>query len=129
MNNKTLESLLVEANDQIKRLSYEETVTKTQNSNHVIIDVREESEVAFSGLIKNAINIPRGVIEFKLKPGSLENPIPIDADTNILLYCAAGFRAALAAKSLEDSGFHNVFNIGGFGEWVSNGGEIETSLK
>ena len=39
MNNKTLESLLVEANDQIKRLSYEEALAKIQNPNHVIIDV------------------------------------------------------------------------------------------
>lgn len=124
MNNKTLESLLVEANDQIKRLSYEETVTKIQNSNYVIIDVREESEVAFSGLIKNAVNIPRGVIEFKLKPNSLDNPIHIDSATDILLYCAAGFRSALAAKALEDAGFENVYNIGGFGEWISNGGDI-----
>jgi len=124
MNNKTLESLLAEANDQIKRLSYEEAVTKIQNSNHVIIDVREESEVAFSGLIKNAVNIPRGVIEFKLKPNSLDNPINIDSDTDILLYCAAGFRSALAAKALQDAGFENVYNIGGFGEWVSNGGDI-----
>ena len=124
MNNKTLESLLVEANDQIKRLSYEETVTKIKNSNHVIIDVREESEVAFSGLIKNAVNIPRGVIEFKLKPNSLDNPIHIDSATDILLYCAAGFRSALAAKVLEDAGFENVYNIGGFGEWISNGGDI-----
>ena len=124
MNNKTLESLLVEANDQIKRLSYEEAVTKIQKSNHVIIDVREESEVAFSGLIKNAINIPRGVIEFKLKPDSPDNPIHIDSDTDILLYCAAGFRSALAAKALEDTGFKNVYNIGGFGEWVSNGGDV-----
>ena len=124
MNNKTLESLLVEANDQIKRLSYEETVNKIQNSNHVIIDVREESEVAFSGLIRNAVNIPRGVIEFKLKPNSLDNPIHIDSATDILLYCAAGFRSALAAKALEDAGFENVYNIGGFGEWISNGGDI-----
>ena len=128
MNNKTLESLLVEANDQIKRLSYEEAVTKIQNPNHVIIDVREESEVAFSGLIKNAINIPRGVIEFKLKPDSLDNPINIDSDTNILLYCAAGFRSALAAKALEDSGFQNVYNIGGYGEWVSNGGDVTKDI-
>ena len=28
-------------------------------------------------------------------------------------------------KLLEDIGFKNVFNIGGFGEWLSNGGEIE----
>ena len=128
MNNKTLESLLVEANDQIKRLTYEETLAKIQNPNHVIIDVREESEVAFSGLIKNAVNIPRGVIEFKLKPDSIDNPIHIDSDTNILLYCAAGFRSALAAKALEDSGFQNVYNIGGYAEWVSNGGDVSKDI-
>ena len=128
MNNKTLESLLVEANDQIKRLSYEEAVIKIQKSNHVIIDVREESEVAFSGLIKNAINIPRGVIEFKLKPDSLDNIIHIDSNTDILLYCAAGLRSALAAKALEDSGFKNVYNIGGYGEWVSNGGDVTKDI-
>ncbi|MDA9342466.1 rhodanese-like domain-containing protein [Gammaproteobacteria bacterium] len=128
MNNKTLESLLVEANDQIKRLSYEETLAKIQNPNHVIIDVREESEVAFSGLIKNAVNIPRGVIEFKLKPDSPDNPIHIDSDTDILLYCAAGSRSALAAKALEDSGFQNVYNIGGYGEWVSNGGDVTKDI-
>jgi|TARA_B110000967_G_scaffold20685_1_gene19317 rhodanese-related sulfurtransferase len=125
MANKTLESLLIEANDQIKKLSYEETVEIIHNSKHVIIDVREESEVNFSGLIKNAVNIPRGVIEFKLKPNSLQNPINIDSDTTILVYCAAGFRSALAAKSLEDAGFDNVFNIGGFAEWISNGGDLE----
>lgn len=52
MNNKTLESLLVEANDQIKRLSYEEAVTKIQKSNHVIIDVRKSLRLPFQDLLK-----------------------------------------------------------------------------
>jgi rhodanese-related sulfurtransferase len=55
----------------------------------------------------------------------LHNPITINDDTFILVYCAGGYRSALAAKVLEDIGFKNVFNIGGFGEWISNGGEIE----
>ena len=125
--NISLNTLLEEANKQIKRLTYEETVNIIDNKPYVIIDVREESEVHNLGLIKNAINIPRGVIEFKLAPNSLQNPIPINNDTFILVYCAGGYRSALAAKVLEDIGFKNVFNIGGFGEWLSNGGEIETS--
>ena len=43
----------------------------------------------------------------------------------ILIYCAAGARAALAAKTLMDIGYKGVFNLGGFNEWVENGGEIE----
>lgn len=122
--NISLNTLLEEANKQIQRLTFEETTEIINNQPHVIIDVREESEVQALGLIKNAINIPRGVIEFKLAPNSLHNPITINDDTFILVYCAGGYRSALAAKVLEDIGFKNVFNIGGFGEWLSNGGEI-----
>ena len=43
----------------------------------------------------------------------------------ILVYCAAGARAALAAKTLMYIGYKDVFNLGGFKEWVENGGEIE----
>mgnify|MGYP005729779515 FL=1 len=80
-----------------------------------------------SGLIKNAIHIPRGLIEFKLSPDLPNNPFNIDKDTNILVYCAGGFRSALAAKTLSDMGFHNVFNMGGFQEWIDSGGEIQAT--
>ena len=49
----------------------------------------------------------------------------IEDNTNILVYCAGGYRSALAAKSLLDLGFKNVYNLGGFQEWVESGGEIQ----
>ena len=128
MQTKTLEALLIEANDLVKRLSYEESVDLINNTQTVIIDVREESEVYNLGLIKNAVHIPRGLLEFKLSPNSPNNPILINDDTNILVYCAGGYRSALAAKSLLDLGFKNVFNLGGFQEWVESGGEIQPNV-
>ena len=128
MQTKTLEALLIEANDLIKRLSYDESVDLINNTQTVIIDVREESEVYNLGLIKNAVHIPRGLLEFKLSPNSPNNPILINDDTNILVYCAGGYRSALAAKSLLDLGFKNVFNLGGFQEWVESGGEIQPNV-
>ena len=125
MSQTSLESMLSEANQNIKRLDFSETENIIKNTNHVIIDVREESEVQSHGLIKNAIHIPRGLIEFKLKPYSSDNPVTIDDDTNILVYCAGGYRSALAAQTLVNLGFNNVYNIGGFGEWVSNGGQLQ----
>ena len=125
MSQTNLESMLSEANQNIKRVDFSETENMTKNTNHVIIDVREESEVQIHGLIKNAIHIPRGLIEFKLKPYSFDNPVTIDDDTNILVYCAGGYRSALAAQTLVNLGFNNVYNIGGFGEWVSNGGQLQ----
>ena len=121
MQIKSLELLLEEANKQIKRLSYDDSIDLIKNHSTLIIDVREESEVHFSGVIKNAIHIPRGLIEFKISNISTIT----EEDTNILVYCAGGYRSALAAKTLKDFGFKNVFNIGGYEEWILNGGEIQ----
>ena len=128
MQTKTLEELLIEANELVKRLSYDQSVDLINNTQTVIIDVREESEVYNLGVIKNAIHIPRGLIEFKLSPNSPNNPVLINDDTNILVYCAGGYRSALAAKSLLDLGFKNVYNLGGFQEWVESGGEIQPNV-
>ena len=128
MQTKTLEKLLIEANDLVKRLSFEESINLIKNSKVVIIDVREESEVYNLGLVKNAIHIPRGLLEFKLSPNSPNNPVLIDDETNILVYCAGGYRSALAAKTLLDLGFKNVYNLGGFQDWVRSGGEIQPNV-
>jgi len=121
MQIKSLELILEEANKQIKRLSFDESIDLIKNHSTLIIDVREESEVHSSGVIKNAIHIPRGLIEFKISNISSIT----DENTNILVYCAGGYRSALAAKTLKDFGFKNVFNIGGYEEWILNGGEIQ----
>ena len=121
MQIKSLELILEEANKQIKRLSFDESIDLIKNHSTLIIDVREESEVHSSGVIKNAIHIPRGLIEFKISNISTIT----EEDTNILVYCAGGYRSALAAKTLKDFGFKNVFNIGGYEEWILNGGEIQ----
>ena len=113
---------------QIKRLSFNESLEMLSNKNTIVIDVREESEVINLGIIKNAIHIPRGLIEFKLSPHSSNNPNGIDQNTNLLIYCAGGYRSALAAKTLSDLGFTNVYNIGGYQEWIDNGGDIQASL-
>ena len=121
MQIKSLELILEEANKQIKRLSFDKSMELIKDHNTLIIDVREESEVHSSGVIKNAIHIPRGLIEFKISNISKITK----EDTIILVYCAGGYRSALAAKTLKDFGFKNVFNIGGYEEWIQNGGEIQ----
>jgi len=127
MQTKTLEALLEIANKEIKRLDFTESLNLIKKTESVIIDVREESEVLNQGLIKDAIHIPRGLLEFKLSPNSINNPANINADTNLLIYCAGGYRSALAAKTLLDLGFKNVFNLGGYQEWIDAGGDIQAS--
>ena len=127
MQTKTLDALLEIANKEIKRLDFTESLNLIKKKESVIIDVREESEVLNHGLIKDAIHIPRGLIEFKLSQNSINNPANINADTNLLIYCVGGYRSALAAKTLLDLGFKNVFNLGGYQEWIDAGGDIQAS--
>tara|TARA_X000001036_G_scaffold157302_2_gene149365 strand:+ start:3559 stop:3930 length:372 start_codon:yes stop_codon:yes gene_type:complete len=116
--------LLNIANDSVKRLNFYEA-NELILEGAFIIDVREESEVAQSGKISNALHIPRGLIEFQLNPEAQNNPSGIEKDSTLLVYCAAGVRSALAAKTLQDLGFENVYNLGSISEWVSNGGNLD----
>jgi len=121
----TITDLLNIANDSVKRLNFDEANEFILEGAYVI-DVREESEVAQTGKVSNALHIPRGLIEFKLNPEAQNNPLGIQKDSTLLVYCAAGVRSALAAKTLQDLGFENVFNLGSISEWVSNGGTLDT---
>ena len=41
------------------------------------------------------------------------------------MFCASGGRAALSGKLLKDMGYTQVFNLGGFKDWVEGGGKVE----
>jgi rhodanese-related sulfurtransferase len=83
----------------------------------VIIDVREPDEYA-AGHLAGAINIPRGVLEFKLS----STPALEKRDLNVVLYCKTSGRAALAAVAMQDMGYLNVLSVaGGFEGWVAAG--------
>jgi molybdopterin/thiamine biosynthesis adenylyltransferase/rhodanese-related sulfurtransferase len=81
----------------------------------VLVDVREADEFE-QGAIPGSRLIPRGLLESNV---ALQIP---DRSTEIILYCAAGARSALAAKSLQEMGYGNVTSMsGGFGQWKSEG--------
>src|SRR6266404_1716137 len=53
-----------------------------------------------------------------------------DKNQQIVVYCAGGVRSALAAKTLQDLGYTNVFSMrGGFTEWKNNGMPFVTPEK
>ena len=46
-------------------------------------------------------------------------------DRRFVLYCASGWRSALAAKTLRDMGMDNVAHVeGGFNAWKAAGGPV-----
>jgi rhodanese-related sulfurtransferase len=91
-----------------------------QKSLGIIIDVREPAEFA-EGHVPGAINIPRGLIEFRIW-SHVGYPERLDKNQRITIYCGSGARAALAAKSLRDLNFSNVNAVDmRFEEWKKAG--------
>ena len=121
---RTIQEIIQEAYNEIPTITAAEA-KEEQDNGALIIDTREINELVITGKIKNSIHIPRGLIEFQNKE---TNPNGVDGftkDRKIILYCAAGSRAALAGKVLKDIGFTDVHNLGGFSDWQSEGLPLE----
>jgi rhodanese-related sulfurtransferase len=115
----TAMDLVAKAKEQITEISLEEA-NKTL-SNMIILDVREPGEFA-QGHLPGAINLPRGLLEFKI------NSHPTfegQQAAEILVYCQVGGRSALAAETMLQMGYQKPLSLaGGFKAWVESGKAI-----
>lgn len=91
----------------------------------VVVDVREAHEVQDSGKIPGALLVPRGLLEFRADPQSPQFDPLFRAGAAVILYCAVGGRSALAGQTLKQMGYAQVYNLGGFADWVADGGAVE----
>ena len=126
MNETDIQKLLQEANDNVPRLSFEEANNIISKMDTLIIDVRETSEIEATGLIKNAVNIPKSIIDANFDHSLIKNHLSDNDDITILVYCAVGIRSALVGHKLIKNGYKKVLNLGGFAEWASSNGPIES---
>lgn len=76
-------------------------------SGALVIDVRTPAEFS-GGAIQGAVNIPHDEIAARI--GQVE----ADKSRPIIVYCRSGARSAVAKKSLEQAGYTQVVNGGGF---------------
>ncbi len=127
MDIKSPQTLINEASKEIKTISAKQALKMSNDKMCNLIDLREEAELNNAGSIENSIHIPRGFLEFSLNTNSplIQNEI-IDMNKDIILFCAAGGRSALAAKTLKDMGFTNVSHVeGGFGAMEDEGFKVK----
>ena len=114
MNIKSSKELVDKANESIKVMSPEQVKMAYDKGDVTLIDVRDIRELWKEGTIKDAIHIPRGMLEFWMDPQSpYYQEKKIGDVKSIVLFCALGFRSALATKSLKEMGFENVANANG----------------
>ena len=121
----TVKDMLSAANAEVPKVPASDAATMMGGDNVLIVDVRDPSEVEKSGKIKGAVNVSRGMLEFRADPESQYHDPAFQKDKTVLLYCGSGGRAALAGKTLKEMGFTSVQNVGGFKDLVDAGLETE----
>src|SRR3970040_2077748 len=109
----TYQQLVAAAKRQIREIQPQELESRLGEV--TVLDVREADEFD-QGSIEGSIHLARGLLE-----GSVRSHVP-DIDQQVVLYCAVGARSALAALSLQQLGYTEVFSLaGGFGRWKAEG--------
>jgi rhodanese-related sulfurtransferase len=125
---KGFRQLVDEANAQVRTYSVGEVRLRLDDPNVQIVDIRDARELEREGTVPGCINAPRGMLEFWVDPASpYFKPVFGDEGKEYILFCGAGWRSALAARTLQDMGMRNVAHIdGGFAAWAKQGAPVES---
>ena len=112
---------LAEANAMIETISVHDLDYALEDSETVLVDVRETVERDRQGAIPGSVHAPRGLLEFQADPDSPAYNAALNPESRLILYCGTGGRSALAAKTLLDMGFEMVASLaGGYDAWQAN---------
>lgn len=119
---KSAHDLVLAAKTRIAEVDLQQAEAAIRDAD-LLIDVREADEYS-AAHIPGAINIPRGLLEFKLS----NDPQLSDRQLKLVLYCKNSGRSALAADALREMGYRNVLSLsGGIEAWQAAGRELLTA--
>lgn len=121
----TVTRLVAEQRKRIENLTPARLRETLDNTSVTILDIREPGEIAATGMIPDAVCVPRGMLEFRADPTSPSHDPVLDPGARTVLYCASGGRSALAGGALLDLGYEDVAHLdGGITAWVEAGFEL-----
>ena len=127
MVKRSAKQLVAEANAAVDSLPPEQAAKLVGDPTVLFLDVREPPEIAGSGLVDGAINVPRGLLEFQADPDSPTHRAELSEGRRLVIYCGSGARSALAAKTLQEMGVENVAHVpGGFSALKAAGARIQS---
>ena len=122
---KTVKSMVDDAMDVITTYSVDDARDLHGRDDVQFIDIRDVRELEREGVIPGAFHAPRGMLEFWVDPDSPYHRDVFAQDKEYVLFCAAGWRSALATKTLMDMGMERVAHVGGgFSAWKEAGAPV-----
>jgi rhodanese-related sulfurtransferase len=127
---KTVKSLVAEAMQLVTTHSMTKARALHGRDDVVFVDVRDVRELEREGVIPDAVHAPRGMLEFWFDPTSPYHREVFSQDKEFVLFCAAGWRSALAARTLMEMGVPRVSHIeDGFEAWKAAGAPVAEKAK
>ena len=115
------------ARSRIEEIETVSAVSMVDNTDVVIVDLRDIRERERSGFIPGSFHCPRGMAEFWVDPQSPYFKEIFGQDKKFVFHCASGWRSALTVATLNDMGFRCAHLKEGFSTWAEQGGAVETS--
>lgn len=120
MLKRGFKQMLAEANAVIESVSVQDLAYLMEDTEAILVDVRETVERESDGAIPGSLHVSRGMLEFKADPDSPVYDNDLSPDDRLILYCGTGGRSALAAKTLSDMGYKDVSSLpGGYAAWLA----------
>ncbi len=124
---KGFKDMLAEANADIETISVHAALSQLGDPTVLFVDVREAHELA-AGSAPGAFHAPRGFLEFLADPDCPMHKPELAQAKKLIIFCATGGRSTLAAKTLRDMGYTEVFNLaGGIAAWKAANGPLATA--
>jgi rhodanese-related sulfurtransferase len=123
--------LVERANREVEVWPPEKALRRQKSGGAMLVDVRDIRELSRDGKVSGAVHAPRGMLEFWFDPSSeYHREVFADKDIKYVLFCAAGWRSALGAKTLKDMGFENIAHVdGGFAALRDAGAQIDPVVQ
>ena len=122
---KTAQQLVEQAMSEIVTLSLDEARALHGSDEVLFVDLRDVRELEHEGVVPDAVHAPRGMLEFWVDPQSPYFKPVFGEGRRLVLFCAVGWRSALATKTLQDMGMEQVCHIdGGFKGWKGSGAPV-----
>lgn len=107
------QQFIQEAKAKVRCIELPQARELLNSGNITLLDVREKVEHD-AGHIEGSKHISRGVLEMQIE----NHPDFQDKDTAVIVYCKSGGRSALAAATLQEMDFTNIYSLeGGFDGW------------
>jgi rhodanese-related sulfurtransferase len=122
---RTVKSMVDEAMSAITTYSVGQAQLLHGRDDVQFVDIRDVRELEREGIIPGAFHAPRGMLEFWVDPDSPYHKPLFAQNKQFVLFCAVGWRSALATRTLQDMGLAQVAHIdGGFTAWKQQGAPV-----